>query len=192
MIYLYHIKNGHKGYYNLINDIINDGFYIRGIYGKCKNAIRNCIVCNQNRKNIFKKPSVVQIVPQGPKDCYQVDLTDIPSKLQTDDNEKYLLNIIDTFSKCAGSYILPNKRADTILGYIKDFINKFGKPMKLHSDNGKEFDNKLLTDYCNNNKIQIIRGRPYHPQSQGVIESFNKEIKRLLEVKYLENQKKFG
>ena len=45
---------------------------------------------------------------------------------------------------------------------------------------------------CNNNEIKIIRGRPYHPQSQGIVESFNKKMKRLFENKYLEAPKKFS
>lgn len=40
------------------------------------------------------------------------------------------------------------------------------------------------------NNIKLIHGRPHHPQSQGVIEAFNKENKRLLEIKYIENDKK--
>lgn len=35
-------------------------------------------------------------------------------------------------------------------------------------------------------------GGPYHPQSQGCIESFNKEIKRLLENLFLENKRNFS
>lgn len=88
--------------------------------------------------------------------------------------------------------MLNNKKADNLLGAIKDFIYKNGKPNILHSDNGKEFHNKLMEEYCNNNEIKIKRGRPYHPQSQGIVESFNKEIKRLLENKYLEAPKKFS
>ena len=54
-----------------------------------------------------------------------------------------------------------------------------------------EFVNKLLIDYCINNNIIFLRGRLYHPQTQGCVEEFNKEIKRLLENKYLENKDKF-
>ena len=99
--------------------------------------------------------------------------------------------IIDTFSKFGGCYILNNKKGETILGSLKDFIYKNGKPLFIHSDNGKEFCNNIFEDYCNTNNIKIIRGRLYHPQSQGIVESFNKEIKRLLENNYLENPKKF-
>ena len=31
---IYHNKNGHKGHYNLVNDIIANGYYIKDIYNK--------------------------------------------------------------------------------------------------------------------------------------------------------------
>ena len=65
-------------------------------------------------------------------------LTDISSKLKTDKYNTYILSIIDTFSKYGGCYLLNNKNSDNVLGVIKDFIYKNGKPNILHSDNGKE------------------------------------------------------
>ena len=36
---IFHIRNGHKGYINLVNDILDAGFYMNGIYKKPKNLI---------------------------------------------------------------------------------------------------------------------------------------------------------
>ena len=38
----------------------------------------------------------------------------------------------------------------------------------------------LLSIICKENKIKFIRGRPYHPQSQGSVEAFNKYIQNYL------------
>lgn len=46
----YHIYNGHKGYFILVNVILNEGFYINGIYKKAKEVIQNCVIYNQNWK----------------------------------------------------------------------------------------------------------------------------------------------
>ena len=82
-------------------------------------------------------------MPKISKEVYQIDLTILPLKVQTYENAKYILCIIDTFSKYGYCYILNNKRSDTALGNIKDFINKFGKPLSIQSDNGKEFANSF-------------------------------------------------
>ena len=120
-----------------------------------------------------------------------MDLTEIPDKLKKDKEYKYLLTIIDTFSKYAYAYLLYNKKSENILIQLKHFINVHGKCAKLHTDNGKEFVNSLITDYRESNNIILVHGRPYHPQSQGCIEAFNKEIKRLLENLFLEKKKFF-
>ena len=123
----YHFINGHKCYLNLAKDIIDARYYIKNIYYICKIIIKDCIICNQNRKNLFRKPCAIQIIPKGLSDVYQLDITDIPLILQTDEYVKYLLSIIDTFSKYGYNYIISNKKADTVLGKLKDFINRNGK-----------------------------------------------------------------
>ena len=75
---------------------------------------------------------------------------------------------------------------------MKEFIFGYGKYNRIHNGNGKEFCNSLFNKYCIDSGIKHICERPYHPQSQGYVESFNKELKRLLETKYLEDQKNFN
>ena len=53
-------------------------------------------------------------------------------------------------------------------------------------------ENNIFDDYCNTYNIKVIRKGPYHPQFQGIVELFNKKIKRLLENNYLEHSKKYS
>ena len=54
----------------------------------------------------------------------------------------------------------------------------------LHTDNGKEFINELLTNWLEKRNIKhILRGK-YYPQSQGAVESFNKTIQKFLNEEY--------
>lgn len=62
---LYHLLNENKGYHQITFDILNDGYYIKGLYIKIKDIINNCFICSQNKKNIFKKPSIVLIILKG-------------------------------------------------------------------------------------------------------------------------------
>ena len=47
-----------------------------------------------------------------------------------------------------------------------------GLPSILHSDNGREFVNSVITEILNDwpGQVQLVSGRPHHPQSQGVVE----------------------
>ena len=59
-----------------------------------------------------------------------------------------------------------------------------GEPQMLHTDNGKEFVNELLTNWLEKRNIKHILGGKYHPQSQGAVESFNKTIQKFLNEAY--------
>ncbi len=53
-----------------------------------------------------------------------------------------------------------------------------GFPKYLITDNGTEFKNKLLKEFCENNHVKFIHGLPYRPHSQGVIERIHRIIKK--------------
>ena len=180
-INLYHLITGLKWYHNLAAKITIDGYYIKGLYHKISEEISNCVIFKQNKK-IYLMPLIIKIMPKGPKYEYQFDIIEIPIKIKPDDNIQYILLIIDGFSIYGDCFLLNNKKAETVLGGIKDFIYKNGKQVILYRDNGKEFFSKLFADYWNTKDMKIIRGIPYHIQSQEIVESFNREIKDYLKI----------
>ena len=68
----------YKGYLNLGYDILNNRYYFNNLYGKSIEYIKQCPICNQNKKNLYKKPGVIQIIRKARKDIYQIDITLIP------------------------------------------------------------------------------------------------------------------
>ena len=58
------------------------------------------------------------------------------------------------------------------------------KPYSLHIDNGTVLVNTTLKTYLENEGVNHIRGSPYHLQSQGAIEVFNKIIIKFLYLAY--------
>ena len=95
-------------------------------------------------------------------------------------DERYLLSMVDHFSKYGWVVVLPNKKSKTVLKAIRECLKITGKPTILQTDNGGEFYNELLKKFLGHNNIQYVRGIPYHPQSQGAVESFNMTIQNFL------------
>ena len=114
----------------------------------------------------------------------------MPEYLKVHSNYLYVLDIIDHFSKFSISYLLNTKEKYEVFTHIRDFIEKNGKLNYLVTHNGKEFKNKLLSEYCQVNKIKFIHGLPYRPHSQGVVERLNRIIKKGLNRYKLKLKKK--
>ena len=73
-----------------------------------------------------------------------------------------------------------DKSATTVLKAIKACIATHGKLESLQTDNGSEFINEELKMYLSKNRIHHIRGSPYHLQSQGAVEAFNRTVQNYL------------
>ena len=138
----------------------------------------------------IKKPKTKQIIPYYPKEEYRLDITELPKELIPSGGERYLLTIIDTFSKYATNYIQNLKKATLILGNLKNSIDINEAPKRIHTDNGCEFINKHMKNYLNSKGIQEVHDRQFNPRSQGVVEAYNCTIKNMLKKKYYDDPKK--
>jgi len=76
---------------------------------------------------------------------------------------------------------MPNMEAITIARiFVNEFICRFGVPEQLHTDQGRNFESTLIREVCKMLGITKTRTTPYHPQSDGMIERFNRTILNMM------------
>ena len=78
------------------------------------------------------------------------------------------------------AYPLTDKTAESVLKKIQKFFSYYGEPEQFGSDNGKEFVNKKIIDYIDSKNIELVRGLPYNPHSQGSMEILHQTLKKSL------------
>ena len=106
---------------------------------------------NQEVNQIYKRPPKIKsynkiVSPFQQIGTIQADLMDV-SKLRGHNNmTKYLLNVVDVYSRYAWSFPLTNKKPETILPHIKKVVNDVKKTSEekikkftFTFDNGSEF-----------------------------------------------------
>ena len=79
-------------------------------------------------------------------------LTEMELLSSKNKNVKYLLCVIDDFTKYAWIKLLKNKKGKTALNAFIEIVNEcHRKPDKLWVDQGREFYNKLMQEWLDNN-----------------------------------------
>ena len=113
-------------------------------------------------------------------DTWSSDLLDM-NDYGTKNNKgyRYILVVIDNFSKFGWTIPLKNKYAQSITDAFSQIIKKSRrKPNLLETDDGKEYVNKIFNEFLNNNKIK--RYSRYTDKGAVFAERFNRTIRNLL------------
>jgi transposase InsO family protein len=119
-----------------------------------------------------------------------MDITYMPTALT---GEKYLLVLIDCFTKYVWTWALKNRDAESVLSAIKSLLEKEQWEI-LQSDNGGEFRNGDLHDFVTSIETRIIHSAPHHPQTNGQVERTNQTLKKIFKADFfnhLENRDKW-
>ena len=113
-------------------------------------------------------------------DIWSLDILDLKDYgPENNRGYRYILVIIDNFSKYGWTVPLKNKNARTIKDSFENIlISSKRKPNLIESDRGKEFYNNIFQDFLNKNNIKLYSRN----SSYGAVfaERFNRTIRDLL------------
>lgn len=120
----------------------------------------------------FKKSKV--IVP-GIDDTWQADLADMQSKKDENKNFRYILTVIDVFSKFAWAVPIKTKKGEDIVNAFKTIFKDKRAPKNIHVDQGKEFYNKEFKSFLSARNIKLYSTKSELKAS--IVERFNRTMK---------------
>jgi hypothetical protein len=63
------------------------------------------------------------------------------------------------------------------------FISNYSAPVTIYSDGGPQFKDEL-DDFCKRWSISHVKSSPHYPQSNGVVESAVKEMKKIIRATF--------
>ena len=94
------------------------------------------------------------------------------------DGLRYLLTCVDRFTRWPEAIPMVDIRAETVAdAFFSGWIARYVTPATITTDRGAQFESKLWDNLCN--QFGIIRNRTtsYHPQSNGMVERFHRQLK---------------
>ena len=138
---------------------------------------KQCSVCQQ-AKLPTPTPAPLSNVPIGGP--WQMLAADILEVSVSRCNNRYLLVVMDYFTKWVEAIPLRDQTAASISAAVIKLCCSFGIPEVLHSDQGRNFESQLFRDVLTAFGIQKSHTTAYHPQGDGMVERFNHSLLQLL------------
>jgi len=88
-----------------------------------------------------------------------------------------MMVVQDYYTKYVQVYPLPDHTASTAAQALVDnWVLLFGAPLRIHSDQGREFESGLFQSMLRLLGVKKTRTNPYCPQSDGLVERFNRTL----------------
>ena len=126
-------------------------------------------------------------IPDRPFDKITMDL--VTDFTESNKGNKHILTIIDLLTGWLEAILIPNKSANTITkAFIRHYLPRHLCPRFILSENGTEFKNQTFDRVTKDLGIERIFSAPYHPQSNGKLETFHKFLKPTLKRMCAEDQ----
>ena len=110
----------------------------------------------------------------GKDDVWSADLVEMQPFSEYNEGIRYILNVIDIYTKYAWGVPLKSKTGDSVVSAFKT-ITTNRKPKLLWVDHGSEFYNKTFKEWLKKNDIHM-----YSTENEGkavVVERFNRTLK---------------
>ena len=143
--------------------------------------LQKCHQCQVRRTDHPAPPTLLSPLPQCTEPNQRIH-ADLFGPLKTSENsKKYILCITDAFTKYVELVALPDKEALTVTSAIfSKWICRYGLPLELITDQGKEFANKMSAELYELLKMKHQTTSARHPQCNAAAEVCNKTIAKYL------------
>ena len=161
---------------------LKERFYWPGYHTAVQNWCKCCVLCSQRKMPTPRRHAPLGTVRAGSP--MQICAVDILGPLpKTKSGNRYILVLGDYFTRWMEAYAIPNQEAITVAQKLVDeCFCRFSVPEQLHSDQGRQFESTLISEMCKILQIHKTRTTPYHPQSDGMVERFNRTLLSMLSI----------
>ncbi|XP_003367811.1 putative integrase core domain protein [Trichinella spiralis] len=140
---------------------------------------RSCLTCQRTKVHRHTKtPLEIFTVPDRRFDHVHVDIV---GPLPPSRGFSYLLTVIDRFTRWPEVVPLTNTSADTVCrAFLSTWVARFGIPSIVTTDQSRQFQSALWRELTTALGIKLAPASAYHPQTNGMVERFNRHLKTAL------------
>lgn len=178
---------GHPGV-NKMYASMRRTYYWEAMAADVYDYVANCDVCAKSKVRGRRRTAPLRLFPAS-EALADVCLDLLGPLPTTASGNRFLLVIVDRFSKLTRVAPIPRENAETVASAFCDtWVASYGPPDTLLTDNGPQLASTFFRGFCGMLGIRHLTSTAYHPQTQGQVERYNRTIVAQLKAYVSEHQ----
>eukprot|EP00042_Codosiga_hollandica_P025425 m.113500 g.113500 ORF g.113500 m.113500 type:complete len:1292 (+) comp51865_c0_seq4:40-3915(+) len=178
------VTAGHQGVERTLGRLMAQVWW-PGVRADVENWIAACGKCQAGKRGTTVEAPLGTVVASRPNEIVAMDVLQLPP---ADSGVQYVLVIADYFSRFVVTAPLHDLTAgEAVSQFVTHWVGVFGPPSKILTDNGGNFCAKITEEFFKILGTQHLRTTAYHPQTDGMVERFNRTLQQMLRVTAQEN-----
>ena len=167
--------------YEKVFPILRDRFWWTNMSQDILDWCKACESCQKIKPGVKGGRTVLRQDRVVYRPMHRVAIDLITFRYATDRGNRVILSVVDYASRWIELFALKDKTAETVESVIYDeYLTRYGAPLVMHSDQGREFDNKLMMLTMRRWGVDKTRTSGFAPWSNGLVERLNRPIKMML------------
>lgn len=156
--------------------LVADRFVWKNMNKDIKRFVQSCLSCQRSKVHRHTKAPVEKL--PLPDSRFRHVHMDLVGPLPPSNGYRYLLTIVDRYSRWPEAIPLHDMTAETVArAFVETWIARFGIPETVTTDQGRQFESDLFRELSRAMGSKHVRTTAYHPQSNGLVERFHRTLK---------------
>ena len=178
---VHHAIMGHHGVDDTLSKLHVQGKHWQYMREHVRRFIRECGHCQKNTYTGFEVQIPRYVAGRyQPMERWAIDTIHLPHGVPDDSGNKYVVAIIDCFSRYLALYAIPVLEKTVVADVLLSHAGLFGIPSELISDNGGDFVNDVIAEMLNRIGTNHFTTLAHSKEENGIVERSNKETWRWL------------
>jgi transposase InsO family protein len=181
---------GHFGGDTTAHKVLRAGYYWPTLFRDAHALCRKCIICQKASGRLQKPAFPLQpVTVDSPFQQWGLDIIG-PINPPSSQQHKYIVTATDYFTRWSEAVALRTVNTSQVIAFLNsNIITRFGIPDCLVFDNASYFSSLEMSEFSLEKGIKLKYSASYYPQGNGLAESTNKNLIKIIKRTVAENHK---